>query len=174
MQSHRVWGEITSASQQENILETIKQNSLTVENRLIKCYANYHFLMATKHGKYDRQDAYDNISKDLVYYEPSKTNRLATWTKQAEYAFVISPHGNGYDCHRTWEALILGCIPIVKKSAIDVLYEDLPVLIVNDWKDVTAELLHETIECYKHTVFNFDKLHLKYWTDMFSRRGLIP
>jgi len=172
MQSHRVWGEITSASNQESILEKIKQNSLYFTGRLIKCYANYHFLMATKHGKYDRQDAYDNISKDLVYYEPSKTNRLATWTKQAEYAFVISPHGNGYDCHRTWEALILGCIPIVKKSAIDVLYEDLPVLIVNEWKDVTAKLLHDTVECYKNKVFNFDKLNLKYWTDMFASRGL--
>ena len=168
MQTNRVWGEITPASRQEAILETVKQNSLHFSNRIIKCYANYQFLMGTKHGKYDRHDAYDNICKDLVYYEPSKTNRLATWTKQADYAFVISPHGNGYDCHRTWEALILGCIPIVKQSAIDVLYEDLPVLIVNDWKEVTAELLHVTVECYKNKVFNFDKLHLKYWTDMFA------
>lgn len=170
MQSNQVWGEITSAPRQEAILETIKQNSLHYTGRLIKCYANYQFLMSTRHGMYDRQDAYNNISKDLVYYEPSKTTRLATWTKQADYAFVISPHGNGYDCHRTWEALILGCIPIVKKSAIDVLYEDLPVLIVNDWKDVTEELLHDTVERYKNKVFNFDKLNLKYWTDMFSSR----
>ena len=172
MQSNRVWGGITSASGQEAILKSVKQNSLHFTHRLNKCYANYQFLMATKYGKYDRQDAYDNISKDLVYYEPNKINRLATWTKQVDYAFVISPHGNGYDCHRTWEALILGCIPIVKRSAIDALYEDLPVLIVNDWKDVTAELLHDTIACYKNKVFNFDKLNLKYWTDMFASRGL--
>jgi hypothetical protein len=172
MQSNRVWGEITSAPGQESILETVKQNSLHFTNRLIKCYANYQFLMATKYGRYDRPDAYDNICKDLVYYEPNKINRLDTWTKQADYAFVISPHGNGYDCHRTWEALILGCIPIVKKSAIDILYEDLPVLIVNDWKEVTAELLHDTIERYKNRVFNFDKLRLKYWTDMFASRFL--
>jgi hypothetical protein len=30
--------------------------------------------------------------------------------------FVISPPGNGYDCHRTWESLFLGAVPIVKKS----------------------------------------------------------
>jgi hypothetical protein len=173
MQSNEVWGGITSASGQEAILESVKQNSLHFTNRLIKCYANYQFLVATKYGRYDRQDAYDNICKELVYYEPNKINRLDTWTKQADYAFVISPHGNGYDCHRTWEALILGCIPIVKKSAIDILYEDLPVLIVNEWRDVTAELLHDTVERYKNRVFNFDKLRLKYWTDMFSSRGLI-
>ena len=172
MLSNRVWGEITSTSGQEFILETVKQNSLHFTNRIIKCYANYQFLMATKYGKYDRQDAYDNINKDLVYYEPNKINRLATWTKQTEYAFVISPHGNGYDCHRTWEAIILGCIPIIKHSAIDILYEDLPVLIVNDWKDVTAELLHDTVACYKNKVFNLDKLKLKYWTDMFASKGI--
>jgi len=172
MQSNRVWGEITSASGQEAILESVKQNSLHFTNRLIKCYANYHFLLETRYGRYERRDAYDNISKDLVYYEPNKINRLATWIKQVDYAFVISPPGNGYDCHRTWEALILGCIPIVKKSAIDTLYENLPVLIVNDWKDVTAELLHDTVACYKNKVFNFDKLNLKYWTDMFASRGL--
>jgi hypothetical protein len=30
--------------------------------------------------------------------------------------FIISPPGNGIDCHRTWEAMFLGAIPIVKKS----------------------------------------------------------
>ena len=130
--------------------------------------------MTTRYGKYDRKEAFDNIPKELIYYETTKINRNLSWKNQIEHAFVVSPQGNGYDCHRTWEALILGCIPIVKKSAIDVLYEDLPVLIVNEWKDVTAELLHDTVECYKNKVFNFDKLHLKYWTDMFSSRGLRP
>lgn len=30
---------------------------------------------------------------------------------------VISPEGNGLDCHRTWEALYLGAIPLVRDSA---------------------------------------------------------
>ena len=29
---------------------------------------------------------------------------------------VISPMGNGLDCHRTWEALYLGVIPLVRGS----------------------------------------------------------
>ena len=45
-------------------------------------------------------------------------------------------------------------------------------LIVNDWKDVTAELLHDTVACYKNKVFNLDKLKLKYWTDMFASKGI--
>ena len=35
-----------------------------------------------------------------------------------QFAFVASPPGNGFDCHRTWEALILGCIVIVQNSSV--------------------------------------------------------
>jgi hypothetical protein len=123
--------------------------------------------MSTKYG-YDRQEAVSKINKELVYYEPIKVQRLQSWKKQSEYAFVISPHGNGLDCHRTWEALCLGCIPIVKTSKIDKLYEDLPVLIVNDWVDITTNLLEETITEFKNKNFNYNKLTLKYWIDMIN------
>ena len=36
------------------------------------------------------------------------------WLQHAHFAFVASPSGNGLDCHRTWEALLLRSIPIVK------------------------------------------------------------
>ena len=46
-----------------------------------------------------------------------------------KYKFILSPPGAGFDCHRTWEALYLGAIPIVKTSSLDPLYKDLPVVI---------------------------------------------
>jgi len=36
------------------------------------------------------------------------------WLKS--HMFILSPPGNGNDCHRTWEALYLGAIPIVLKT----------------------------------------------------------
>jgi hypothetical protein len=33
-----------------------------------------------------------------------------------KYSFVLSPYDNGIDCIRTYEALILGCIVIMKKK----------------------------------------------------------
>ncbi|CAF4740942.1 unnamed protein product, partial [Rotaria sp. Silwood2] len=27
--------------------------------------------------------------------------------------FILSPRGNGLDCHRTWEAFLMGAVPIV-------------------------------------------------------------
>lgn len=60
----------------------------------------------------------------------------------AQHKFVISPPGNGIDCHRTWEALYIGCIPIVIKNDI---YNnwDLPILQVNDFSEVTGQFLKE-------------------------------
>lgn len=36
----------------------------------------------------------------------------------ASYSFVSSPPGNGYDCFRTWEALVVGTVPIVHDDGI--------------------------------------------------------
>ena len=60
----------------------------------------------------------------------------AVWDMYGSYAFGASPHGNGLDCHRTWEMLYLGMIPVVKTSSLDVLYRELPVVILEDWEDV--------------------------------------
>jgi hypothetical protein len=55
--------------------------------------------------------------------------------------FILSPPGNGRDCHRTWEALLMGAVPIVLPSEIDPLFDQLPVIIINDWSQLTENLL---------------------------------
>lgn len=163
---HHSWGPNQSPLDQERELILLKSRSPPFYERTIKAYANYHFFMTTRYGM-DRVDAKKSIPENLVFYEPSKVPRIQTWTNQVQYSFVISPHGNGFDCHRTWEALLLGCIPIMKKSRIDSLFKDLPVLIVNDWSDVTQELLDATIIEFKqkhdNNEFNYEKLLLDYW-----------
>jgi hypothetical protein len=56
----------------------------------------------------------------------------------ASYCFTLSPPGNGFDCHRTWEALYLGVVPIVKRSAFFEAFPGLPALFVDDWHEITA------------------------------------
>lgn len=100
-------------------------------------------------------------------------SRLITWNKQKDYAFVICPHGGGLDCHRNWEALCLGCIPIMKESDIVKLYEDLPVLIVKSWEDLSLNLLNKTIDDFKdkfqNNKFVMEKLKLNYWTSLINK-----
>jgi hypothetical protein len=158
------WGPKTSPLDQERILFKIRQSAKPLEQRLVKAYANFHFLMNTKYS-YDRIDAINKIPKSCVFYEPKKVARINTWKTQSEYAFVISPHGNGLDCHRTWEAIALGTIPIVKTSPLDPLFEGLPVWIVNDWTDITESLMLIKLKdfCDLFERQNLEKMQLNYW-----------
>jgi hypothetical protein len=164
--TNSIWGPLSSCKEQENQLISLKVKARPFWNRNVYCYANFHFTMNTKLG-YDRKDAFQNINKNLIYYEKTPVTRVVTWNKQVKFTFVISPHGGGLDCHRTWEALCLGCIPIVKTSEIDSLYKDLPVLIVDDWKNITVDLLTTTIVRFKimfeNNEFNMEKIKLDYW-----------
>jgi hypothetical protein len=150
----------------DKLINEIISNRQSFDKRIIKCYSNFHFNMQTdRRYTYDRKDALEKIPKECVYYEKKLVPRKQSFINQLEYAYVISPHGNGLDCHRTWEALVLGCIPIVKSSCLDQLYDELPVLIVEDWSDISQELLEETVKVFKEQKFNYEKLTLKYWMD---------
>jgi hypothetical protein len=81
----------------------------------------------------------------------------------ARSVFVASPPGNGLDCHRTWEALLMGCYPIVVSSTLNPLYEGLPVLIVSHWKEVTEDLLQQKQEEFRDQSWNYEKLYAPYW-----------
>lgn len=163
------WGLKISPILQEEQLLSIKSQSVPFDKRECKAYANFQFLMSTRYGKIDRVDAYNTVPKDLVFYEPNKCTRDICWKNMIKYAFVISPHGNGLDCHRTWEALCLGCIPIVKSSGLDPLFEDLPVWIVSSWKDVTEENMKDKINEFVRRIFRYEKLNLGYWKSVITR-----
>ncbi len=57
----------------------------------------------------------------------------------AEDAFSVSPLGTRLDCHRTWEILACGAIPIVKRSTLLPLWREFPIVVVDDWADVDVE-----------------------------------
>lgn len=87
----------------------------------------------------------------------------------AQCKFIISPHGNGLDCYRTWEALLVGTIPIVKKSTLDPLYDNLPVIIVDKWSDVTQKFLEEKYQQINFNDYNLNKCYFKYWEDLIKK-----
>lgn len=160
------WGLKQPPLKQEQELLNYKNSSKPFWERNWKAYANFQFLMTTRYGKVDRVDAYNTIPKHLVFYEPNKCTRDVCWKNMVQYAFVISPHGNGLDCHRTWEALCLGCIPIIKTSGLDPLFEDLPVWIVDSWSDVTEENMEQKINEFCQGTFRYERLELSYWRDL--------
>ena len=152
------WGPQQSGHHQESTIMDMTSRSTWARQPI--CYSNFHFLMNTRYG-HDRREAVDRVPPSLVYYEPHPVPRHQSWSTMLGYKFVLSPHGNGLDCHRTWEALLLGCVPVVKTSPLDPLFQELPVLIVQDWSHVTRERLSE----YIYSGTGLEKCSLAYWNN---------
>lgn len=94
------------------------------------------------------------------------------YTQWSNYIFVLSPRGAGEDCHRTWEALQMGCIPIVLSSNLNELYQDLPILVVESWNSITIEFLEESYREIQlkrdNGLYNMNKITLEYWIERFK------
>ena len=52
----------------------------------------------------------------VVFFEEEKVATAEAWGRHARFAFEVSPQGNGVDSHRTWEALLMGAVPIVLRT----------------------------------------------------------
>ena len=77
------------------------------------------------------------------------------------YKFVISPEGNGVDCHRHYEALIAGCIPIVEHNPlIEKKYEGCPILYTKDYSEITEAYLERVYNDICKNDYNFSRLSL--------------
>lgn len=79
--------------------------------------------------------------------------------------FVLSPPGNGNDCHRTWEALYLGAIPIVQAGSLaPSICEQLPILVLSDMRaalDLSPKELYEVERTLGER--RLDSAMMKHW-----------
>ena len=83
----------------------------------------------------------------------------------SEHFFIISPQGNGMDCHRTWEAIALGSIPVLKRGSLaDSLAKNLPIHLVDDWTDFLSlsDIELENLY-YSYKEMPIDKALMPYW-----------
>lgn len=144
---------------QENFIENILLNSPDLQNRELIAHCNWHFYL----DRGDRNDCFNSIEHSSCYFEPSKANRFDTWKTQSKMAFVVSPFGGGPDCHRTWEAISLGCIPILKRSPLSPVFDGLPCVFVDDWREVNISFLENSLESILNKTYNFSPMFLQYW-----------
>jgi len=81
-------------------------------------------------------------------------------------AFTISPPGNGIDCHRIWESLYLKTIPVVQNSIAFNQFQDLPILFINSWEEVTVDFLRKNVKYIDRLNTKLEKLHFSYWQNL--------
>jgi hypothetical protein len=164
---HNLWsnplqwgGGFILPSMQELQVQTIAQAAPLLKERKPSIFCNWHFSI----DRADRKDCYRLIDHSLCEFQSSPLPMADTWQLQSQHQFVLSPHGAGFDCHRTWEALLLGCIPIVKKARINDLFIDLPVIEVQDWSEINRSNLDTWLREVRQKPFNREKLTNQYWT----------
>jgi hypothetical protein len=81
----------------------------------------------------------------------------------AEHHFVLCPEGNGVDCHRIWEAMYLGVIPIVLDSPTMSHFEGLPLIRVNNFFQLSEHHLITVLDEVKDKKRNLEKITKSYW-----------
>lgn len=139
----------------------------SISDKTIYVFVNFRFGSNPE----ERIPCWDYFAKQsfaTVWYFPVESEQRSQelfWNDMSRSYFVVSPPGTGVDVFRTWEALLMGCYPIVKRSFLNPLYENLPVVIVEDWEEVTMEFLNEKLMEFQDKEFAWEKLYAPYWFD---------
>ena len=111
--------------------------------------------------KPDRSAAIEALQgRKFAYFAPKVS--FNGWQELVKsYTFVICPHGHGLDTHRLWEVLLIGSIPVVKTSTLDEMFIGLPVVVVQNWEDVTETMLQDWLENFQEV--RLDKIFFPFW-----------
>lgn len=93
------------------------------------------------------------------------------YKQMSSHPFILSPPGAGPDCHRHWESILLGSIPVVLKSPATKILEGLPCLQVNNWAEVTEKRLKEELPKLKKLFYDNPKMEIC-WFDYWKKKIL--
>ena len=117
-------------------------------------------------SKFTVEDFEGHVDTQKDTMAQTKTDRSRYYKKLASAKFGLSLPGLGYDCFRTWELLTMGTLVVTERGyGFDRTFWRLPVLLVEDFMDVTPELLKVAyIEAiYRADDFEFERLKQSFW-----------
>ncbi|CAH1777421.1 unnamed protein product [Owenia fusiformis] len=154
----------------DNIKEKMQNNRKRMENGDIQKLAvvNFGFTHPTRQSVKTQlcTEKYPFVEcQDKLWANNITGNKKLTllYERLSKYPFWVAPRGNGLDTHRIWEALYVGSIPIVQRSLLDPLFKDLPVLLIDNYEDLTEKLLKETLIKFSDMDIDTKTLHRNYW-----------
>lgn len=104
--------------------------------------------------KPDRTNACLLLLQEGWVFNGYGTNDWKSWMELiTQYKFTLIPHSHALDSYRMMEVLLMGGIPVIRRSTISSCYDSsdnasgnttrgsLPIVIVNTWSEVTKEFL---------------------------------
>jgi hypothetical protein len=130
----------------QSLVELRRQSP--IENRIKhNIFCDAHLSITHIERKYMFKLLRKNKHIDFTF---NKVSFFENAKKYNQYRFVLSPRGNGVDCHRTWELFLAGVIVITKTSSLDEMFikHELPVVILKDWEQLNVEKIEEQLDTW--------------------------
>ena len=171
--SHNFFGEDKTQTLQILYRHCLRPREMFSSNKRELLY--FHFNKTTEttffkdHTKI-REQVFTICEKHFPLSPPADFENYLIELKK--YKFCLSPPGRGIDTHRTWESLMVGTIPIMISTPLDSLYDNLPVLIINDWNIITPDFLNEQYNIILSKPYDFSKLYSSYWKKCVQENNL--
>jgi hypothetical protein len=115
-------------------------------------------------------------NKDFVTFRKDKVHVSEFYEELSKHKFILCPFGNGLDCYRIYETLIVGSIPIIQESvfARNLSKLGFPCIIIDNFfkiDEVAANQLFKICE-EKNFVFNepmLTKMTEEFWREEFIK-----
>ena len=144
---------------------SLKEIQCGEHNKLVLCSIRSYTDQRRRPNGLNRTSILDTLHSHQI--ENQELESSVYFKELPKYKFVISPEGNGIDCHRHYEALMAGCIPIVEDSEIiREKYKGCPILYTKNYSEITEEYLNEKYDAMIHTIYDFSRLLLSTYSDM--------
>jgi hypothetical protein len=84
-------------------------------------------------------------------------------TEMSSHRFALCPPGNGIDTYRMWEALYSRTIPVVLRNPALRDFEDLPIVFVDNFRQVTFDFLECAYRRVTSAEWNWEKMFAPWW-----------
>ncbi|MBA2306607.1 hypothetical protein H0W26_00525 [Candidatus Dependentiae bacterium] len=150
----------------KNKIDLKKTNSLFVKLRNQKLKSHLLYMNFADSTDPERKLIRRKFTGKDFCFEQSKVPTGTFLQQMSLCKFTLAPRGLApCDTFRVWESLIVGSIPIIKKTEETnlSLYEGLPVLMVDSWEQVTKEFLEEEYKKICSKTYSNNKLYMSYW-----------
>ena len=149
---------LTTSDNRLDVIQNMLEFDLT-PNKLL--YVN-HSVNTNPNERNGINELY--IGKDWVNVDYNRVDYETFLTKIKEHKFMICPIGNAIDCHRNWEVLYMKRVPVMKKNKyLEHLFKDFPILFVENYEDITEELLIKNNNLFEKAInLNLNQLDLNY------------
>jgi len=153
--------------------------TINKEYLCLLCFSYSHQERVNCYNLLHNKDFVNNLNDNTYEKQPSiHCGKVPVWINYElthKSYYTLSPRGCGEDTHRFYESIYLDSIPIVKKTntSFDKLYNIFPCLVINDWNEVTEELLLNNKDRLMQKIKDFKTKYPNAFTDINSIQELL-